>query len=211
MWNRQDLSNDDEALCIDRFANKNNFSAALHDGGIAGVAQDGDDQNNDDGNTYKDPDKPPVISLDPAADWSKIAGVPRPEHPVEIPGVTFPENPVELPGVAPPENEVDDDIITPLLPSDYDTSTQHRQMVVHPEDMPPMVRNVYNIQLQKQTDYTKKNIDRYMSFEQVGNDLNKCSLSFLHHEVMEHSEETIYYTTVIEYAFTQYSLNRGLK
>ena len=55
-----------------------------------------------------------------------------------------PENPVELPGAAPPENKVDDDVVPPLLPSDYAsrdksddedegpyTSTQQRRKVIH--------------------------------------------------------------------------------
>ena len=29
------------------------------------------------------------------------------------------ENPLELPGIDPPENELDDDVVPPLLPSDY--------------------------------------------------------------------------------------------
>ena len=50
-----------------------------------------------------------------------------------------------------------------------------------------------------------------MSFAQVRNDLNEDELSLFPHKVMEHSEETIYYTTVISYAFTQCFLKRGLK
>ena len=70
-----------------------------------------------------------------------------------------PDNPVEFPGVAPPENEVDENVVPPLFPSDYDsnnksddsyedadTSTQQTDY------MPPMVKNVYNIRPQKQTD-----------------------------------------------------------
>ena len=66
-----------------------------------------------------------------------------------------PENPVELPGVAQSENEVDDNVVLPLLPSDYasydeydenyeniKTSIQQRQRVIHPKDIPPTMRNV---------------------------------------------------------------------
>ena len=73
-----------------------------------------------------------------------------------------PEKPVELPGVDPPENEVDDDAVPLLLKSDHGsdnesddrdevtyTSSKLLQRVVHPEDMPKMVRNVYNIRPQK--------------------------------------------------------------
>ena len=93
---------------------------------------------------------------------------------------------MEYPGVSPPENEVYDNVVPPLFPSDYDSdddydgmyedtdaSTQHRQRVIHPESMPPTVRNVYNLLPQKQTEYVKENIDWSMSFAQVGNDLDK--------------------------------------
>ena len=40
MHDRQDLSDGDEPLSVDRFADENDFSAALHEGGIARVAQD---------------------------------------------------------------------------------------------------------------------------------------------------------------------------
>ena len=50
-----------------------------------------------------------------------------------------------------------------------------------------------------------------MSFLQVGNNLNEDAWSFLKHNEMEHSEETIEYVTLIAYAFKQYSLERGLK
>ena len=38
----QDLSDSDEPLLVDHFANDNDFFAALHEGGITGVAQDSD-------------------------------------------------------------------------------------------------------------------------------------------------------------------------
>ena len=104
---------------------------------------------------------------------------------MDIPGVSPLDNPVELQGVPPPENELYDDVIPTLFPSDYDsnndsdkkdydtcTSTQQRQRFIHSEDMPPMVRNVYNIRPRKQTDYMEENINRSMSLAQVGNDLN---------------------------------------
>ena len=88
-----------------------------------------------------------------------------------------------------PENEVDDDVVTPLLPSEYgsdddydykdedtDDSTQNRQRAINPEDMTPTVRNIYNTCPRNQTDYVKEKIDWYMSFTQVGNNLNKDAL-----------------------------------
>ena len=51
----RDIAKDDEPLFVDRFSNNNDFSVALHEGGIKGVAQDDDDQNgNADRNTYGD-------------------------------------------------------------------------------------------------------------------------------------------------------------
>ena len=50
----QDIAKDDEPLFVDRFSNNNDFAAALHEGGIKGVVQDEDDQNdNSDSNTYE--------------------------------------------------------------------------------------------------------------------------------------------------------------
>ena len=76
-----------------------------------------------------------------------------------------PENPVKFPGVTPPGNEVDDNVVLTLFPSDYDrndesgdededtsTPTQQHQSIINPEAMPPMVINVYNLCLRKQTD-----------------------------------------------------------
>ena len=71
--------------------------------------------------------------------------------------------------------------------------------------------NLYNLRPQKQTDSMKENINRSMLFAEVGNDINKDALLFLHHEGMEHYEDTIDYETLIEYSFMQYSLKRGLK
>ena len=81
---------------------------------------------------------------------------------MELSEVAPPENPVELPGVDPPENEVDDDALPPLLQSDHgsdnesdaknedtDMYSQLRQRVVHPEGMPPTMRNVHNIRPRK--------------------------------------------------------------
>ena len=113
MRDEQDISNGDKPLFFDRFSRENDLVAALHEGGIAGVSQDADEQDNDnyndDSNTNEDPDDPPGISLETAASCSEIARVP-------------PENPVELPGVSPPGNEVDDDFVPPLLPSEYDSN-----------------------------------------------------------------------------------------
>ena len=40
---------------------------------------------------------------------------------MELLGVAQPENPVEILGADPPENDVDDDVVNPLLPSNYDS------------------------------------------------------------------------------------------
>ena len=51
----QDIAKDNEQLFVDQFSKNNDFAAALHEGGIKGVAQDDDDQNdNDDSNTDED-------------------------------------------------------------------------------------------------------------------------------------------------------------
>ena len=99
---------------------------------------------------------------------------------------------MEILGVALPENEVGDDFVPPLFPSyheindesgdedeDTDTPTQQIQRFVHPEAISPTVRNVYNIRLQNKTDYVKEEINQSMLFAQVGNYLNKDSLSLL--------------------------------
>ena len=65
------LSDGKEPMLIDRFTNKNDFAAALHEGGIAGVAQDDDDKeddsDNDNSNTNEDPDDPTEIFIKTAA------------------------------------------------------------------------------------------------------------------------------------------------
>ena len=119
------------------------------------------------------------------------------ENPVELLGVVPPENPVELPRVSPPENEVDHDVVTPPLKSDYDsenesddkyedkyTPAQKRQSFIHPEAIPTTSRNVQNIRPWKKNNYVKEKINQSMSFEQVGNDLNKDALLYLQHKVM---------------------------
>ena len=59
MRDRKDLANSDKPLFFDRFANKNDFSAALYEGGITGMAQDDDkeddDNDNDNNNTIEYP------------------------------------------------------------------------------------------------------------------------------------------------------------
>ena len=77
--------------------------------------------------------------------------------------------------------------------------------------MSPTVRNVNILRKRKQNDYVKENIYQYMSFTQVGNDLNEDALLFLQHKVMQRSEETIYYETVVSHSFTQYSMKSGMK
>ena len=42
--------------------------------------------------------------------------------------------------------------------------------------MPPTVMNIYNILPWNQTDYMKENIDWYISFAQVGNELNEDAM-----------------------------------
>ena len=187
------------------------------------MVQYGDDQDNDNdddnSNTNEYPDNPPGICLEPAAARGKCSGVTPLENPVELPGVAPPENTVELPGVTPPENEVYENVVPPLLTSDYDsdddsdgkdedtyTSTQQRRRVIHPEAIPPTVSNLYNNRPWKQTDYMKEDIYILMSFAQVWNDLNEDALPFLQHKVMGNSEYNIYYTTVIAYTSAQYSL-----
>ena len=161
-----DISNGDELLFVNRFANKNDFDVDLHNGGISGVAQDDNEQNNDNYDNAtsmnEDQDEPPEKYLDPAADNDDISGVTSQKHTVELPGVDSPEEPVELPGVAPPGNEVEDDVVTPIFPSDYRsddesddegectyTSTQQRQRVIDPEAMPPIVKNVYRMTMSR--------------------------------------------------------------
>ena len=39
--------------------------------------------------------------------------------------MALPENSVEIPGVDPPENGVDNDVVTPLLPSEYDIDNKY--------------------------------------------------------------------------------------
>ena len=91
------ISDGDELLFVDRFANTNDFSAALHKGDIEGVAQDDGDQDNDnnngDINTYVDPDNPPRIALETAVACGKISGVPSTENPVKLPGLAPPKKP----------------------------------------------------------------------------------------------------------------------
>ena len=47
------LADGDEPLFVDRFADENGFSAALYEGGVAGVLQDNNEQEdyNDDDNS----------------------------------------------------------------------------------------------------------------------------------------------------------------
>ena len=82
MLNGKYLANGDEPMFVDRFVNKNDFDAALHEGDITGVVQDGDDQDNDDddddSNMDEDPDKPPGIYFELATDRGEISGVPPP-------------------------------------------------------------------------------------------------------------------------------------
>ena len=122
--NRRDLAYGYKSLFVDQFSNENNLATALQEGGITGVSQYNNDQDNDNNygnsNIYEDPDNPPGIALDNTASCNKISGVALLENPVEIPGVAPQEKPVELPGVAPLETEEDSDVVPPLFPSDYE-------------------------------------------------------------------------------------------
>ena len=73
---RHDLADGYKPLFVDWFANKNDFVTSPHEGGIAGVAQDADDQDNDNGDDYANMDqfsyKAPVISLETAAACGEI-------------------------------------------------------------------------------------------------------------------------------------------
>ena len=168
MYDGWDIANGYELLFVERFTKDNDFASTLYEGGIEGVAQDENvqDDNNayDNSNTDEYPDYPTGISLQTAAACGEIAWFPLPENPVELPGVPTPENPVEILGVAPPEKEVDENVATPLLPSDYgsdngsddkgedtDRSTQQCQIFTHPEAIPQTVSKVYNIRPRKQT------------------------------------------------------------
>ena len=74
--NRWYLVNVYEPLFVGRFANENDFVAALHKGGITGLAQNNDDQDDSNGdensNTDENPNKPPGISLDTTAAADKL-------------------------------------------------------------------------------------------------------------------------------------------
>ena len=104
--NGQDLSDSGEPLFVGRFVNKNYVSVALHEGGIAGVVQDKNEQDNDNDNEYsntdEEPDDPNEIALDPEVSSGEITGVNPLEHLVKNSVAVPPENPVELPAVAPP-------------------------------------------------------------------------------------------------------------
>ena len=142
----RDLADGDETLFVDQFSNRNYLDVAIHESGIIGVVQDENEQDDDNENenrkTNEYPQNPHGIALDPVVAHGEIAEVP-------------PENPVELTGVAQLENEVDDNVVPPLLTSEYknnyesdnqdqdtDTSTKQHQSIIHQEDMPPMVMNV---------------------------------------------------------------------
>ena len=93
-------------------------------------------------------------------------------NPAKLTKVAWPESPVKLPVVASPENELDENVVPPILPSDYDrydesddknenadTYIQQKQRVIHPKYMPPIVMNVCNLHLRNQTDYMREDID----------------------------------------------------
>ena len=82
MKDRGDLSGGDEPLFVDWFTNENDFASSLHEGGIAGVVQDDNEQDNDNvddnANIDEDPYDSPGIALDPAEARGCITGVPPP-------------------------------------------------------------------------------------------------------------------------------------
>ena len=86
------ISNSNELIFIDRFANENDFSITLYEDGTVGLAQDNDqDDFDNNGNNNEDRDDPTIISLENSSYHVKIAGVPPPEHLVELPAVAPPE------------------------------------------------------------------------------------------------------------------------
>ena len=76
-----DIADGNEPMFINRFTNKNDFAAALHEGGITGVAQDNDDEeydnDNDNSNTNEYPDDPTGIFIETAAVLREISVVPQ--------------------------------------------------------------------------------------------------------------------------------------
>ena len=80
MGDGRDLADSDELLLFDRFAKENDFSYALHEGGIAALVWDANEQDDDnnygDINTNEDPDNPAWIALDPESARGEIAGAP---------------------------------------------------------------------------------------------------------------------------------------
>ena len=85
VWDRWNLVDGNKPLFVDHFSNKTDYAATLHEGDIAIVAQNFDEQYGDDDNdcnTDEYPEDPPVIDLEPAAARGSIAGVPPPKHPV---------------------------------------------------------------------------------------------------------------------------------
>ena len=69
----QDISNRYEPLFIELFFNENDFSAALHEGGITGVVQENNEKDNDNDDDGRNTE----------------------ENPVELTGVAPPENEVD--------------------------------------------------------------------------------------------------------------------
>ena len=71
MYDGGGISDGNELLFVDQYSNENGFSATLHEGGIARLAQYDNDQdyNNDNycSNMDEDTDDPSGISLEPAA------------------------------------------------------------------------------------------------------------------------------------------------
>ena len=57
MHNGRDIADGNEPLFVDRFSNENDFTDALHEGSIEGVAQDDDDQDSDNDDANRNMDK----------------------------------------------------------------------------------------------------------------------------------------------------------
>ena len=101
----QDISNRYEPLFIELFFNENDFSAALHEGGITGVVQENNEKDNDNDDDGRNTE----------------------ENPVELTGVAPPENEVDD-DVVPPLLPIDYVINDESDDEDKDTDTPTQQL-----------------------------------------------------------------------------------
>ena len=58
-----DIVDRNEPLFVERFSNNNDFSSALHESGISGVAHDNDEKENDDDDANRNTDEDPDSSI----------------------------------------------------------------------------------------------------------------------------------------------------